>query len=88
MIGHLFGVARSTVCVIVHDTCAAIVNILQSKYIKFPLGNALQSVIDGFYSKWDIVQCASAIDGCHIPVKPSALSHTVVFDNPARGSGS
>ena len=32
-IGHLFGLARSTVCVIVHDTCAAIVNTLQSQYI-------------------------------------------------------
>ena len=27
-IAHLFGVARCTVCVIVHDTCEAIVNIL------------------------------------------------------------
>ena len=32
-IGHLFGLARSTVCVIIHDTCTAIVNTLQSQYI-------------------------------------------------------
>ena len=40
-IGHLFGVARCTVCVIVHDTFAAIVNVLLSEYIQFPTGNLL-----------------------------------------------
>ena len=35
-IGHLFGVGRSTVCMIVHDTCAAIVKVLSDKYISFP----------------------------------------------------
>ena len=34
-IAHLFGVARCTVCVIVHDTCKAIVDVLLKNYIKF-----------------------------------------------------
>ena len=37
-IGHLFGVARCTVCVIIHDTCKAIVDVLLTRYIKFPVG--------------------------------------------------
>ena len=71
--GHLFGVARCTVCVIVHDTCAAIVAVLQSSYIKFPTANDLQYIIDGFYTKWGMVQCAGAIDGCHVPVQTSSI---------------
>ena len=42
-IGHLFGVSRSTVCVIVHDTCNAIVSTLMDCYIKFPEGESLKS---------------------------------------------
>ena len=79
-IGHLFGVARCTVCVIVHDTCAAIVRVLQSQYITFPVGDDLQNVIDGFQAKWQMVQSAGAIDGCHIPVRPPALNHTDYYN--------
>jgi hypothetical protein len=79
-IGHLFGVARCTVCVIVHDTCDAIVRVFLSAFIKFPTGDELKEVIDGFNSKWEMVQCAGAIDGSHIPVKPPALHHTDYYN--------
>ena len=46
-IAHLFGVARCTVCVIVHDTCQAIVDSLLKTYIKFPHGNTLNDVVNG-----------------------------------------
>ena len=39
-IAHLFGIARSTVCEIVHDTVNAIVVKLKGQYIKFPTGEA------------------------------------------------
>ena len=79
-IGHLFGVAKCTVCVIVHDTCKAIVSTLQPKYIKFPIGNDLENVVDGFSSKWQMIKCAGAIDGSHIPVRPPALNHTDYYN--------
>lgn len=79
-IGHLFGVARSTVCVIVHDTCAAIVNVLLTEYIQFPTGNELTSVINGFRTKCNVPQCAGAVDGCHIPVRPPANNHTDYYN--------
>ena len=47
-VGHLFGVARCTVCCIVKDTCKAIISVLLSKYIKFPVGDALDATMDGF----------------------------------------
>ena len=79
-IGHLFGVARCTVCVVVHDTCEALVRVFRSRYVTFPTGDNLHNVIDGFRTKWNMVQCAGAIDGCHIPVKPPALSHTDFYN--------
>ena len=79
-IGHLFGVARSTVCVIVHDTCKAIVNVLLALYIKFPQGNELCDVVEGFKTRWDMIQCAGSIDGSHIPVSPPALNHTDYYN--------
>ena len=79
-IGHLFGIARNTVCVIVHDTCAAIIQVLRSQYISFPAGEDLKNVVERFKAKWDIPQCAGAIDGSHIPVKPPANNHTDYFN--------
>ena len=37
-IGHLFGIARCTAGVIVHETCAAIVKVLLKLYIISPKG--------------------------------------------------
>ena len=79
-IGHLFGVARSTVCVIVHGTCGAIVNVFKSQYIQFPTGANLQQVVDGFESKCQMIQRAGAIDGCHIRVKPPTQNHTDFYN--------
>ena len=66
-IAHLFGVGRSTVCEIVHETVDAIVTKLKREYIKFPTGQVQQDVINGFESKWSFPQCVGALDGSHIP---------------------
>ena len=79
-IGHLFGVARCTVCVIIHDTCQAIITKLLKKYIQLPVGEQLVQVVDGFKSKWGMMQCGGSIDSCHIPVKPPALNHTDYYN--------
>ena len=79
-IGHLFGIARCTVCVIVHDTCKALVGTLESQYIRFPQDDELIEVIQGFNRKWGFVQCAGAIDGSHIPVRAPAMNHTDYYN--------
>ena len=75
-IAHLFGLARSTVCVIVHDTCKAIVLVLQKLFITFPNGEQLKRVVEGFESSCGMIQCIGSIDGCHIPIMPPALITT------------
>ena len=79
-VSHLFGIARSTVCTILHETCAAIATALMSKYIKFPTGQALQNIIEGFELKWGFPQCVGAIDGSHIPICAPELNHTDYYN--------
>ncbi|XP_071946061.1 uncharacterized protein [Antedon mediterranea] len=67
-IGHLFGVASSTACKIVIETCSAIVDVLQEQYIRFPEGQRLREVVAGFETQFGFPQCAGAIDGTHLPI--------------------
>ena len=50
-VGHLFGVARCTVCCIVKETCKAIVSVLLHKYIIFPIGEDFDTTMQGFLEK-------------------------------------
>ena len=79
-LAHLFGIARSTVCMIVHNTCKAIVDVLIKEYIRFPVGQDLKDVVSGFENKWGFPQCAGAIDGSHIPISAPELNHTDYFN--------
>ena len=67
-ISHLFGVALSSVCVIVHEVCEAIVVVLGPQYIKLPQGEGWQTVVNGFLQRWQFPQYAGALIGSHIPI--------------------
>ena len=67
-IGHLFGVSKSTVCVVTKQVCRALVETLLPKYIRFPTNENLKEVIDGFKHKFGVPQCAGVVDGTHIPI--------------------
>ena len=66
--GWRFDVGKSTVCQVVNDVCQAIVDVLLPGIIKWPTGDYLKAVIEGFETKWRFPQCAGAIDGTHIPI--------------------
>ena len=67
-ISHLFGVSKSTVCLVSKDVCSAIVKSLLPRYVRFPAGTALREIIDGFERDLGFPQCAGAVDGSHIPI--------------------
>ncbi|CAF5024372.1 unnamed protein product [Rotaria sp. Silwood1] len=67
-IANLFGVSRSTVCVIFEEVIDTIVSRLYYRYIKLPVGKELSEVIDGFRTTWGFPQCAGAIDGTHFAI--------------------
>ena len=79
-IAHLFGIARCTVCVIVKETCQAIVWKLVPLYISFPFGEDLKEVLTGFKEKWGVPQCAGSVDGTHIPITPPLMNHTDYYN--------
>ena len=79
-IAHIFGIARSTVCEIVHETCKAIVDGLLKQYIQFPSGTKLDEIVHGFLTKWGVPQCVGAIDGSHIPIAGTAMNHTDYYN--------
>ena len=79
-VAHLFGVARCTVCVVVHETCDAIVTKLMTTYSSFPTGEQLSAVVQGFKVKWGFPQCAVSIDDSHISVTPPAMNHTDYYN--------
>ena len=65
-IGHLFGISRSSVCLIVQEVCQLIMDILMPKHIKKPEGNQLKEIVEVFERKWGFPQCVGAVDGSHI----------------------
>ena len=67
-IGHLFGVSKSTVCVVVKEVCLVIVKCLLPKYIKMPTGTALRDNVEAFKQTHGFPQCIGAVDGTHIPI--------------------
>ena len=59
---------------------AAIVHCLLSTNINFPVGESLKSVVDGFFTKWSVPQCAGTIGSSHIANKPPLLNHTDYYN--------
>ena len=67
-ISHLFGVGISTVCVVLHDFCQSVVDVMGLRYLSLPSEDKLRAIRDGFRTKWGFPQCIGAIDGTHIPI--------------------
>ena len=48
----VFGIARDSVCCIVHEVCEAGVEVMMQKYIKWPEGEHLTEVVEFLAHKW------------------------------------
>ena len=73
-----YRIARSTVSVIIHDTCAAIWEALSEVYVS-PPQHCLEwkAISEEFDTMWNFPRCMGAIDGKHIamqcPIKSGSL---------------
>ena len=80
-IAHLFVIAHSIVCEIVHKTCHCIVDVLLKDYIKFPYTDRLDRVVDQCKAKWGVPQCFGGVDGCHVPISAPSHLHTDFYNH-------
>ena len=68
---NLFGVGKSVWCwkltvhKCIHDVCTAMAENILDKYVKFPVDDNLQHVIDAFDNTWRFPNCAGAVDNTH-----------------------
>ncbi|VDH90049.1 Hypothetical predicted protein, partial [Mytilus galloprovincialis] len=85
-LGHLFGMGRSTACMIFHDVVDAINSILLPKFLKFSTGQALRNTIDGFRTRWGFPQCCGAIDGTHIQIIAPKEHHADYYNRKCHHS--
>lgn len=60
---------KSTACDIVNEVCEAVIDVLLPSVIKWPEGEALNSVINCFATQWHFPQCGGGIDGTHILIR-------------------
>ncbi|XP_013409304.1 protein ANTAGONIST OF LIKE HETEROCHROMATIN PROTEIN 1 [Lingula anatina] len=67
-VGHLFGLGRSTVCMIFRHTVVALATHIAPLYIQMPTGERLDAIVRGFEETWGMPQCVGAMDGTHIPI--------------------
>jgi hypothetical protein len=78
-LSELFGMARSTVCITVRNTCKAIAQHLSDE-VKFPQGADLNLVMDSFYRNHSLPGVCGALDGTHIPIKAPAKNARDYFN--------
>ena len=67
----MFGIERSTVCEIVHDTCQHNVMNLLPKYVKIPKGDRLKKLVESFELTKEFPQAVRAYSYYPARRKPS-----------------
>ena len=71
-IGEMYGLAKSTVCVIVTETCSAIINTLRDDTVKkyFPTSrDDFKESMAKFGEEWQFPYAFAAVDGSHLSIK-------------------
>ncbi len=66
-LSNLFGIAKSSICLIVHDFHQAVCHLLTPGYIKIPQDD-LQEVIQGFRQRWGFPSALERLTGVIFPL--------------------
>ena len=65
----MFGVGKSTVCLILKTFITAAKENIVSKYIQWPSEARFKEISEEFEQRWQYPMAVGAIDGCHINIK-------------------
>lgn len=79
-IAHLFGVGRSTVNLISKEFFAAVIEVLEARWLRMMTREEMPEHIREFYAMSGFPQAVGALDGCHIPISPPQ-KHAVDYYN-------
>ena len=79
-IGDKFGICASTANEKVNDAMLFLIKNKLYTISRLQEGRNLAAIINGFWERWDLLQCAGAIDGTHIPIKAPEHCHTDYFN--------
>ncbi|ESO88709.1 hypothetical protein LOTGIDRAFT_75569, partial [Lottia gigantea] len=79
-VAHLFGISRSSVCLILREFCQVVKDKLSKRYIYLPDNDELQDIMLTFEQRWGFPNCGGAIDGCHIPIVSPQENHTDYYN--------
>ena len=72
-IGHMFGLAKGTVCVIVNEICLAIEKVILKRHVKLPASNQIEEIVNGLETKF-VTSCT-----CYA-TRPNVLFQFFIID--------
>lgn len=79
-ISFSYRLGKSTVAVIVHDTCKIIVNHLFNEVMLIPDEEGWNIIANEFWKKWQFPNCIGALDGKHITIQAPKLSGSLYWN--------
>ena len=76
VVAKLFGMVKSTLCVILHDTIQGLDDVLFPRVVIWPSHHELQQIMIDMENEHHLPQCAGAIDGSfiHMPTPPGTFA--------------
>ncbi|XP_036319959.1 uncharacterized protein LOC118734340 [Rhagoletis pomonella] len=77
----VFLLGKTTICHIIHETCAALYAILKDEFLKIPsTTEEWVTVADRFEQRWNFPNCCGALDGKHIAIQAPAHCGSEYFN--------
>lgn len=79
-LSHSFRMGIATVASCVHETCAAISEILGPLHLPFPTVSQLEGAAYEMFEKWNFPNCVGAVDGKHIRIQCPPHTGTMFYN--------
>lgn len=79
-LSYMFRVGRSTITMIIRETCDALYKVLQPEFLPSPEHLDWKSIQRAFETRWQFDNCLGALDGKHVYIKAPPNSGSQFFN--------